>query len=356
MSKNQSVSINGDISNKQIENVDETCKVAGTVKSSNTVLSRHRQFPHVREMGQKHTHKDKGDSHSPDQSPVMRANNKNMKYRDRRRCISEDVTGKTENLSDKSEKQSCFPSSRFHTSRELLTKKERSSSFHSDVGSVVKTVESSKICSVNEDSKARTTQKENNVVNSVSDTSNNSDDSQVKGAPDNKVIESESKDNVKTMVLRTDGRKVSLERKGGKNPAKRRSFEVRKIRRSQTVDNSTLSESNQDISVSSQTIDSAIGSESNSSLNLFSGSVQVDSLLDPALQEKIDKANEVEEKAVATSPDGRFLKFDVEIGRGSFKTVYKGLDTETGVAVAWCELQVIKLLNMVILLQIIVYL
>jgi len=48
----------------------------------------------------------------------------------------------------------------------------------------------------------------------------------------------------------------------------------------------------------------------------------------------------VEEKAVATSPDGRFLKFDVEIGRGSFKTVYKALDTETGVAVAWCELLV----------------
>ena len=36
----------------------------------------------------------------------------------------------------------------------------------------------------------------------------------------------------------------------------------------------------------------------------------------------------------------RFLKFEEEIGRGSFKTVYKGLDTETGVAVAWCELQV----------------
>lgn len=43
---------------------------------------------------------------------------------------------------------------------------------------------------------------------------------------------------------------------------------------------------------------------------------------------------------VAQSPDGRFLKFDVEMGRGSFKTVYKGLDTDTGVAVAWCELQV----------------
>ncbi|XP_023220505.1 serine/threonine-protein kinase dst2-like isoform X2 [Centruroides sculpturatus] len=44
-------------------------------------------------------------------------------------------------------------------------------------------------------------------------------------------------------------------------------------------------------------------------------------------------------KARDTSPDGRFLKFEEEIGRGSFKTVYKGLDTSTGVAVAWCELQ-----------------
>lgn len=47
-----------------------------------------------------------------------------------------------------------------------------------------------------------------------------------------------------------------------------------------------------------------------------------------------------EEKAVGISPDGRFLKFEEEIGRGSFKTVYRGLDTQTGVAVAWCELQV----------------
>ncbi|XP_072025181.1 uncharacterized protein [Amphiura filiformis] len=47
--------------------------------------------------------------------------------------------------------------------------------------------------------------------------------------------------------------------------------------------------------------------------------------------------------AVDKSSDGRFLKFDYEVGRGSFKTVYKGLDTETGVAVAWCELQDKKL-------------
>ncbi|KAM8971851.1 serine/threonine-protein kinase WNK1 [Pelodytes ibericus] len=61
-------------------------------------------------------------------------------------------------------------------------------------------------------------------------------------------------------------------------------------------------------------------------------------------QEKLaDENEELETKAVGFSPDGRFLKFDIEIGRGSFKTVYKGLDTETTVEVAWCELQDRKL-------------
>ncbi|XP_052418816.1 serine/threonine-protein kinase WNK2 isoform X1 [Carassius gibelio] len=56
-----------------------------------------------------------------------------------------------------------------------------------------------------------------------------------------------------------------------------------------------------------------------------------------------ENEEEAEMKAVATSPSGRFLKFDIEIGRGSFKTVYKGLDTDTWVEVAWCELQDRKL-------------
>uniref|UniRef100_A0A3B4BZ42 non-specific serine/threonine protein kinase n=1 Tax=Pygocentrus nattereri TaxID=42514 RepID=A0A3B4BZ42_PYGNA len=60
-------------------------------------------------------------------------------------------------------------------------------------------------------------------------------------------------------------------------------------------------------------------------------------------EKKEQEDEEVETKAVGTSPDGRFLKFDIEIGRGSFKTVYKGLDTETTVEVAWCELQDRKL-------------
>uniref|UniRef100_A0A8C6TLN1 non-specific serine/threonine protein kinase n=1 Tax=Neogobius melanostomus TaxID=47308 RepID=A0A8C6TLN1_9GOBI len=59
-----------------------------------------------------------------------------------------------------------------------------------------------------------------------------------------------------------------------------------------------------------------------------------------------DNEEEAEMKAVSTSPGGRFLKFDIELGRGSFKTVYKGFDTETWVEVAWCELQDRKLSKM----------
>lgn len=47
---------------------------------------------------------------------------------------------------------------------------------------------------------------------------------------------------------------------------------------------------------------------------------------------------EDDEEPVGVSPCGRFFKYEKEVGRGSFKTVYRGLDTQTGVAVAWCEL------------------
>ncbi|XP_062397232.1 serine/threonine-protein kinase WNK3 isoform X2 [Sardina pilchardus] len=63
----------------------------------------------------------------------------------------------------------------------------------------------------------------------------------------------------------------------------------------------------------------------------------------PKAKEREEQEEEAEMKAVATSPGGRFLKFDIELGRGAFKTVYKGLDTETWVEVAWCELQDRKL-------------
>lgn len=73
------------------------------------------------------------------------------------------------------------------------------------------------------------------------------------------------------------------------------------------------------------------------------GSREPPRLLDAAARERRREQEEKEDtetQAVATSPDGRYLKFDIEIGRGSFKTVYRGLDTDTTVEVAWCELQV----------------
>lgn len=57
-------------------------------------------------------------------------------------------------------------------------------------------------------------------------------------------------------------------------------------------------------------------------------------------ESEMDRSQETieDEKPIDESPDKRFLKYDTEIGHGSFKTVYKGLDTESGVPVAWCEL------------------
>ncbi|XP_059932459.1 serine/threonine-protein kinase WNK4-like [Gadus macrocephalus] len=56
-------------------------------------------------------------------------------------------------------------------------------------------------------------------------------------------------------------------------------------------------------------------------------------------REEREEREEEETRAVASSPDGRYLKFCVELGRGSFKTVSRGLDTVTTMEVAWCELQ-----------------
>lgn len=56
------------------------------------------------------------------------------------------------------------------------------------------------------------------------------------------------------------------------------------------------------------------------------------------LQKEKDKADDDEDEPIGVSPCGRFFKYDFEVGRGSFKTVFRGLDSHTGVAVAWCEL------------------
>ncbi|KAM9837834.1 serine/threonine-protein kinase WNK4 [Aulostomus maculatus] len=83
-------------------------------------------------------------------------------------------------------------------------------------------------------------------------------------------------------------------------------------------------------------------SDSDNELN-SSKQLKISSRIPFDAQWEQEEKEDVETKAVATSPDGRYLKFNIEIGRGSFKTVYKGLDTETTVEVAWCELQTRKL-------------
>ena len=83
---------------------------------------------------------------------------------------------------------------------------------------------------------------------------------------------------------------------------------------------------------------SSIAGEEGDQQDVDVGGVAIGNTSTPDQQEgTLDKMSE---NAVGSSPSGRFLKFDIEVGRGSFKTVYRGLDTETGVAVAWCELSV----------------
>ena len=45
------------------------------------------------------------------------------------------------------------------------------------------------------------------------------------------------------------------------------------------------------------------------------------------------------ERTLETSPNGQFYKINQVIGRGAFKIVHRGLNADTGVPVAWCELQ-----------------
>lgn len=61
----------------------------------------------------------------------------------------------------------------------------------------------------------------------------------------------------------------------------------------------------------------------------------------PEAEQSSKHSNDKEDdpKQSRMSPDHRFMKLDEEVGRGSFKTVHRGLEIDTGVHVAWCELQ-----------------
>ncbi|KAG5894182.1 hypothetical protein JTB14_037752 [Gonioctena quinquepunctata] len=94
--------------------------------------------------------------------------------------------------------------------------------------------------------------------------------------------------------------------------------------------------------ITEQTIDELHRNDENAENNLDLVELPVVVNLSLTKEGKVEDDDDVY-RPIAVSPDGRFFKYEEEIGRGSFKTVYRGLDTQTGVAVAWCELQEKKL-------------
>ena len=49
------------------------------------------------------------------------------------------------------------------------------------------------------------------------------------------------------------------------------------------------------------------------------------------------------ERIAEESPKGRFKRFHEELGRGAYKIVYKGVDHETGLEIAWNQISLTKL-------------
>lgn len=83
------------------------------------------------------------------------------------------------------------------------------------------------------------------------------------------------------------------------------------------------------------------------SVSLQPSSTSIASTTSSAASITKERKSDEDDDPVAMSPCGRFFKYDKEVGRGSFKTVYRGLDTLTGVPVAWCELLVCKSENII---------
>ena len=51
--------------------------------------------------------------------------------------------------------------------------------------------------------------------------------------------------------------------------------------------------------------------------------------------EDAEDEEEEDQKMAEESPKGRFKRFHEELGRGAYKVVFKGVDLETGLEVAW---------------------
>ncbi|XP_061187851.1 uncharacterized protein LOC133195890 isoform X2 [Saccostrea echinata] len=334
MSKTVPPSVNGDISHSD-ENIPEIHRKPLKHQGLSAASKINRRASN--EMGQRNTHRrltDRtlGERQSPDH--VSKVSTRNTRYGGlgkQRKCTSDDWTAKVQAING-SEREKFSPSGKFK-SVGIKRERDRSASIPScstDNAMSVSQRDNEKEKTVDNDSVFKDSSK---VDASLSNVSNNSDDSR----PDLKSVQKPGGDKIK------------------------HKFHVipRSTRRSVTIDKTTTviradgnkeKTSVQSYDGSCSTTDSALGKSVDSKepegIDDQVLSQEGTSELDGATEKKdtdddetVKKEDENDEKAVATSPDGRFLKFDVEIGRGSFKTVYKGLDTETGVAVAWCELQ-----------------
>ncbi|XP_001973647.3 serine/threonine-protein kinase WNK1 isoform X1 [Drosophila erecta] len=109
--------------------------------------------------------------------------------------------------------------------------------------------------------------------------------------------------------------------------------EVQSEKQAKSIDDITKKTESSEASAEEATV---TGSSTDASASLLPSTSTV-STTSSATSITKSKSDE-DDDPVAMSPCGRFFKYDKEVGRGSFKTVYRGLDTLTGVPVAWCEL------------------
>ncbi|KAK9823221.1 hypothetical protein WJX72_001156 [[Myrmecia] bisecta] len=65
----------------------------------------------------------------------------------------------------------------------------------------------------------------------------------------------------------------------------------------------------------------------------------------PAAEPPDEHEEAPESRVVETDPSGRYSRFEQILGRGAFKTVYKGFDEEEGIEVAWNQVRVSELVS-----------
>ncbi|VDI31861.1 WNK lysine deficient protein kinase [Mytilus galloprovincialis] len=310
---------------------------------------------HVTDMGQKITHRKESamptNSQKQNQSentfPKTSRSTRNVPWRTRR-CVSDDISGRID-----VDKHSCVSGLR-HRTREGSKKvdivgKDRSLSLPSEtIEDVAKHIDSDKtVNSRGAHVKSKLNDSDlskKSTDSSSSNCSNNSEETKFKIVPSEDKISVNNALKFTTVNLNGGGVDINDDSSGSK---KQKIQEVRKFTRSVTIDKTALFIDPEGLKTESDlnTLDSSVHvgisddsyKVSSKTSESFIPETPLESL--DVVQTLVQKVDETEEKAVSTSPDGRFFKFDIEIGRGSFKTVFKGLDTETGVAVAWCELQ-----------------